>query len=136
MMPSITEHCPPKIYIGTKRRFQQGPVWCYELAKVGSSPRLIYVCKSPPETTHGSNDDVMFICEEQGGYFVAYEGKVVNTPDSQALVQRGAATEAFWEAGDHRWEINSIPTRASYDAPWENPNWESSGWKVRTQHGL
>ena len=28
---------------------------------------------------------MMFICEEQGGYFVAYEGKVVNTPNSQVL---------------------------------------------------
>ena len=51
MMPSITEQCPPKIYIGTKRRFQQGPVCCYELARVGSCPRLIYVCRSPPEIT-------------------------------------------------------------------------------------
>ena len=50
----------------------------------------MYVCKSPPEITYGGNDDVMFICEEQGGYFVAYEGKVVNTPNIQALVQRGA----------------------------------------------
>ena len=54
-----------------------------------SLPGLVPVSgKSPPEITHGGNDDVMFICEEQGGFFVAYEGKVVNTPNSQALVQR------------------------------------------------
>ena len=110
-------------------------VWRYQLTSVGD--QRIYVCSEPPSTTHG-NGDVMFIVPELEGervFHVAYEGRVVNGElEQRAAVFRTEA--AFWEVGDHVWETNRLASRASYEDPWQEPQWEASGWTVRTQHGL
>ena len=128
---------PDEIFIGARRRFASGAsaVWRYKLTSVGD--QRIYVCSEPPSTTHG-NGDVMFIVPEPEGekvFHVAYEGRVVNGElEQRAPVFRAEA--AFWEVGDHVWETNRLESRANYEDPWQEPQWEASGWTVRAQHGL
>ena len=96
-------------------------MWRYQLSSVGS--QRIYVCLQPPSTTHAN--DVMFIVPQVKGdsvFYVAYEGRVVNSE--------------FWEVGDHVWETNALTSRSSYEEEWQEPQWQASGWTVRTQHGL
>ena len=81
---------------------------------------------------------MMFIVPqtENGTVFdVAYEGRVANNElEQHAAVFRNAAR--FWKVGDHEWQINGPTSRASYEADWEDPQWKSSSWMVRAQHGL
>ncbi len=68
-------------------------------------------------------------------FCVAYEGRVVNDElEQRAAVFRTAAR--FWKVGDHEWQINGLTSHASYEADWEDPQWKSSRWMVRTWHGL
>ena len=125
---------PETIYIGTRSRFTTGEVWRYQLSHVGE--QRIYVCLEPPSTTHPG--DAVFIVPELDGdrvVHVVYEGRVVNGElEQRAAVFRTEA--AFWEVGDHIWETNGLTSRASYEDPWQEPQWVASGWSVRTQHGL
>ena len=127
---------PDVIFIGTRSRFARGPghVWRYELTHVGA--QRIYLCLQPPQTTR--QDDVMFIVPQLEGdtvFYVAYEGRVIdNELEQRAAVFRTSAS--FWEEGDHVWETNSLMSRSSYEDEWQEPQWETSGWTVRTQHGF
>ena len=80
----------------------------------------------------------MFIVPQLEGervFYVAYEGRAVNGElEQRAAVFRTEAT--FWEVGDHVWETNALTSRASYEDPWQEPQWVVSGWTVCTQHGL
>ena len=132
----VASERPETIFIGTRSRFRKGAghVWRYELSSVGS--QRIYVCLQPPSTTHAN--DVMFIVPQVEGdrvFYVAYEGRGVNGElEQRAAVFRTAAP--FWEVGDHVWETNALTSRSSYEEEWQEPQWQASGWTVRTQHGL
>ena len=66
-------------------------------------------------------------------FHVAYEGRVVSDELEQcAAVFRTSAR--FWEVGDHEQETGDVPSRASYEDEWAEPQWQASGWGVRTQH--
>ena len=133
---TVATERPETIFIGTENRFRKGAghVWRYQLSSVGD--QRVYVCLQPPSTAHAG--DVMFIVPQLEGervFHVAYEGRVVNGElEQRAAVFRTAA--AFWEVGDHVWETNRLRSRASYEEAWQEPQWEASGWTVRTQHGL
>ena len=133
---TVASERPNTIFIGTRSRFAKGAghVWRYQLTDVGA--QRIYLCLQPPQTTH--QDDVMFIVPQLEGetvFYVAYEGRVIdNELEQRAAVFRTSAP--FWEEGDHVWETNSITSRSSYEDEWQEPQWEASGWTVRTQHGL
>lgn len=66
-------------------------------------------------------------------FHVAYEGRVVNDElEPRAAVFRTSAR--FWEVGDHERETGDVPSRASYEDEWVEPQWQASGWGVRAQH--
>ncbi len=81
------------------------------------------MCEHPPHTAHPG--DVMFIMPEMGNgtiFHVAYEGRVVDGElEQRAALFRTSAT--FWEVGDHEWERNEVPSRATYkDEDWVDPH--------------
>ena len=133
---TVATERPEVIFIGTRSRFAKGAghVWRYQLTYVGD--QRIYLCLEPPSTTHAN--DVMFIVPQLEGervFYVAYEGRAVNGElEQRAAVFRTEA--AFWEVGDHVWETNVLTSRASYEDPWQEPQWVASCWTVCTQHGL
>lgn len=96
----------------------------------------------PPSITH-ANDMIFILPQTEHGTVVcvcvrvcvAFEGGVVNDAlEQRAAVFRTAAQ--FWEVGDHEWQVICLTSRASYEADWEDPQWKSSAWMARTQHGL
>ena len=133
---TVASERPNTIFIGTRSRFPKGAghVWRYQLTDVGA--QRIYLCLQPPQTTH--QDDVMLIVPQLEGetvFYVAYEGRVIeNELEQRAAVFRTSAS--VWEEGDHVWETNSLTSRSSYEDEWQEPQWEASGWTVRTQHGF
>ena len=80
-------------------------------------------------TFHG---DLMWITEESldgQTWYVAWEGREVDgLLEERSPVFR--TSRAFWEVGNHEWETNGVRSRASYDAEWEGPEWQASGWTV------
>ena len=69
---------------------------------------------------------------------MVYEGRVVAEEDgSQQLDQRAAVfrtVASFWQVGEHEWQSNAVTSRATYEEEWQEPQWQGSGWMVRTQH--
>ena len=83
----------------------------------------VYMCKTP--TNNGLPDEVLVLIKEamqDGVWFLAVEGSL-RDGDFQARQSVFRTQENFWEAGQHRWQINKKAGRKAVgqvpDAKWE-----------------
>jgi hypothetical protein len=112
-----------RIAIGTKKAFQEGYAFQYDMIDDGA-----YVCRTTTET--GLEGEVMFFVQIDEGataWHVACEGTILQDGSFEIRQPCFRTRENFWEAGWHAWECNSSRTRTQTPAYMHavDPLWDS-----------